>query len=81
VPFLPPSRRAVTPGGRGRFADFDVLSEVNRWDDVTAGVVLARLDPQPDFSFFSPAEQATADALFDRLLATRHASASSGMSS
>lgn len=69
MPFLPPSRRAVTPGGRGRFGTFDVLSEVDRWDDVTAGVVLARLDPQPTFSFFTPSEQATADALFDRLLA------------
>ncbi|MBV9661641.1 MAG: gluconate 2-dehydrogenase subunit 3 family protein [Acidimicrobiales bacterium] len=69
MPFLPPSRRAVTPGGRGRFAGFDVLSELDRWDDVTAGVILARLDPQPDYSFFTPAEQATADALFDRLLA------------
>jgi hypothetical protein len=69
MPFLPPSRRAVTPGGKGRFAGFDVLAEVDRWDDVTAGVVLARLDPQPDYSFFTPAEQATADALFDRLLA------------
>jgi hypothetical protein len=69
VPFLPPSRRAVTPGGKGRFAGFDVLSEVDHWDDVTAGVVLSRLDPQPDYSFFTPAEQATADALFDRLLA------------
>jgi Gluconate 2-dehydrogenase subunit 3 len=63
MPFLPPSRRAVTPGGRGRFDGFDVLSEVDRWDDVTAGVVLSRLDPPPDYSFFTPAEQATADVL------------------
>jgi hypothetical protein len=69
MPFLPPSRREVTPGGRGRFAGFDALSEVDRWDDVTAGVVLARLDPHPDYSFFTPSEQATADALFDRILA------------
>ncbi len=32
------------------------------------GVVLARLDPQPEVSFFTVAEQATAEALFDRLL-------------
>jgi hypothetical protein len=32
-------------------------------------VVLARLDPQPELSFFTPAEQATASALFDQLLA------------
>ena len=69
MPFRAAMRRAVTPGGRGRFPGYDVLDEVERWDDVTAGVVLDRLDPQPDFSFFTPAEQATADALFDVLLA------------
>jgi hypothetical protein len=69
MPFRPGDRHAITPGGRGRYPDFDVLDQVDRWDDVTAGVVLARLDPQPDYSFFTPAEQATADALFDRLLA------------
>lgn len=68
MPFRPPNAKAVTPGGRGRFPGFDVLDEVDRWDDVTAGVVLARLDPQPDFCFFTPAEQAAADALFDQLL-------------
>jgi hypothetical protein len=68
VPFRPPNARAVTPGGRGRFPGFDVLDEVGRWDDVTAGVVLARLDPDPEPSFFTPAELAAAEALFDQLL-------------
>ena len=68
MPFRNPSAKAVTPGGKGRFPGFDVLDEVDRWDDVTAGVVLARLDPQPEVSFFTVAEQATADALFDQLL-------------
>ena len=68
MPFRSPSAKAVTPGGKGRFPGFDVLDEVDRWDDVTAGVVLARLDPQPEVSFFTPAEQATADALLDQLL-------------
>ena len=35
---------------------------------MTAGVVLARLDPQPEVSFFTVAEQAKATALFDQLL-------------
>ena len=60
MPFRPPSAKAVTPGGKGRFPGFDVLDEVDHWDDVTAGVVLARLDPQPEVSFFTVAEQATA---------------------
>jgi hypothetical protein len=68
VPFRPPAAKAVTPGGKGRFPGFDVLDEVDRWDDVTAGVILARLDPQPEISFFTIVEQATADALFDQLL-------------
>jgi hypothetical protein len=68
VPFRPPNAKAVTPGGKGRFPGFDVLDEVDHWDDVTAGVVLARLDPQPEVSFFTVAEQATAAPLFDQLL-------------
>lgn len=64
-----PSQRAVTPQGRGRFPGFDVLSEVGRWDDVTAGVVLARLAPTTDLSFFTLAEDAVARPLFDLLLA------------
>ncbi len=68
MPFRPRRARAVTPGGKGRFPGFDVLDEVERWDDVTAGVVLARLDPQPELCFFTVGEQATADALFDQLL-------------
>lgn len=69
MPYRPPSQRALTPGGRGRFPGFDVPGEVDCWDDVTAGVVLARLDPQPDYSFFTPLEQATGGALLDQLLA------------
>jgi Gluconate 2-dehydrogenase subunit 3 len=69
VPVRPPHAQGVTPGGKGRFAGFDVLEQADLWDDVTAGVVLARLDPPQAFSFFTPAEQATAEGLFDRLLA------------
>lgn len=64
-----PDRRALTPQGRGRYPGFDVLDEVHRWDDVTAGVVLARLAPTPDLSFFTAAEDAAATALCDLLLA------------
>ena len=69
MPYRPPARRAVTPGGEGRFPGFDVLDQVAHWDEVTAGVVLARLDPGPELCFFDPAEQACAGALFDLLLA------------
>jgi hypothetical protein len=62
------SNRGTTPGGKGRFPGYDVLDEVPRWDEVTAGVVLARLDPFPDHSFFTPEEFATLKALLDVLL-------------
>jgi hypothetical protein len=67
-PFRPSSQREVTPQHRGRFPGFDVLDEVHRWDDVTAGVVLARLAPTTDLSFFTLAENGTATALLDLLL-------------
>jgi Gluconate 2-dehydrogenase subunit 3 len=51
-----------------RFPGFDALSQTRRWDPVTAGVVLARLGPPPPVRFFTPAEQAVAGALLDRLL-------------
>ena len=68
MPYRSPDQRAVTPQHRGRFPGYDVLDEVERWDDVTAGVVLARLAPTTGLSFFTPAESATASALCDLLL-------------
>jgi hypothetical protein len=64
-----PHPRAVTPGGAGRFPGFDVLDHAHLWDSVTAGVVLARLEPASELRFFTPAEQPVAEALLDRLLA------------
>jgi hypothetical protein len=64
-----PDQHGVTPQGRGRFPGFDVLDEVHTWDGVTAGVVLARLAPAVDLSFFSLAESGCATALLDLLLA------------
>jgi hypothetical protein len=64
-----PDQHGVTPQNRGRFPGFDVLDEVHRWDEVTAGVVLARLAPTVDLSFFSLAESGCATALVDLLLA------------
>jgi hypothetical protein len=67
--FRPRSQRAVTPQGRGRFPGFDVLDQAGVWDDVTAGVVLARLAPPNDLGFFTQAERAVAEPLLDLLLA------------
>jgi hypothetical protein len=59
----------TTPGGRQpRFPGFDVLAQVDHWDPVTAGVVLARLGPPPPIRFFNPQEEAIARPLLDLLL-------------
>jgi hypothetical protein len=68
MPHRSPNQRAVTPQGKGRFPGYDVLDEVHRWDDITAGVVLARLAPVTDLSFFTMAEDAIASPLCDLLL-------------
>lgn len=59
----------VTPGNKGRQGDFDVLAEASRWDLVTAGVVLSRLDADPHLSFFTAEEEPTIRALADLLVA------------
>ncbi|MFI9202374.1 gluconate 2-dehydrogenase subunit 3 family protein [Streptomyces sp. NPDC053048] len=47
------------------------VGRAGTWDAVTAGVVLARIapGPQPPLRFFTPAEEAVAEALLDHLLA------------
>ncbi len=64
-----PNQRAVTPQNRGRYPGFDVLDQVDTWDDVTAGVVLARLAPPNSLCFFTASERAIAQPLLDLLLA------------
>ena len=67
--FVPPDARGITPQHRGRYRGFDVLDQVDVWDEVTAGVVLARLRPARDFSFFTEDERAAVEPLVDLLLA------------
>jgi hypothetical protein len=68
MPYRSPSQRAVTPQGRGRFPGFDVLSQVDAWDDVTAGAILARLALPGELAFFTPHEVGVAAPLLDLLL-------------
>ncbi len=53
---------------RARFPGFDSAAQASHWDAATAGVVLSRLGRPPDIRFFTPAEEAVATALCDRLL-------------
>jgi hypothetical protein len=57
--------------GGGRFPGFEAQAQSRHWDDVTTGVVLARLGRPADLRFFTPAEEAAARALFDQLLDQR----------
>jgi Gluconate 2-dehydrogenase subunit 3 len=58
----------VTRAPSGRFPGFDAVGQAQRWDPVTAGVVLSRLGMPPDIRFFTPDEEAIATALCDQLL-------------
>lgn len=68
MPYRSPSQRAVTPQGQGRFPGFDVLDEVDAWDDVTAGAILSRLALPGELAFFNPHEVGVAAPLLDLLL-------------
>jgi hypothetical protein len=59
------------PGGGpdAHFPGYDVTAGSDSWDEVTAGVVLARLGSPPPIRFFTHGEEPTARALVDRLLA------------
>jgi hypothetical protein len=60
----------TTPGfAEQHFPGFDVLDQSRTWDLVTSGVVLSRLGPPAPLRFFSYAQEPTARALVDRLLA------------
>jgi hypothetical protein len=69
MPFRSPGQRGVTPQHRGRFPGFDVLDSVDQWDDITAGVVLARLALPDQLAFFTPHEVGIVGPLLDLLLA------------
>jgi hypothetical protein len=53
----------------GRFPGFDPLSQAPHWDQITAGLIEARVRPSRQVTFFTSAERACAAALLDDLLA------------
>ena len=50
-----------------RFPGFDVLGQARHWDQVTADLVTARLDPPSGLAFFTAAEAACAGVLLNLL--------------
>jgi len=57
--------------GGGRFPGFRAMSQVQHWDDVTTAVVVERLGLPVHIRFFTRAEEACANPLFDQLLHQR----------
>jgi Gluconate 2-dehydrogenase subunit 3 len=66
---LPRQRNGVTPQMHGRYPDFNVLDEVDHWDEVTRRVVLERVERVPPIRFFTADEVATLGAFCDCVLA------------
>jgi Gluconate 2-dehydrogenase subunit 3 len=62
---LPRQRNGVTPQMHGRYPDYNVLDEVDHWDDVTRRVVLDRVENVPEIRFFTRPEAATLGAFCD----------------
>jgi hypothetical protein len=59
----------VPPGNRApRFPGYDVLDQARHWDEATRSVVISRLHALPPVRFFTPAEEAAAMSLLDRLM-------------
>src|SRR2546429_275462 len=56
---LPRQRKGTTPQMHGRYPDFDVLAEVDHWDETTRKVVLDRVEQVPPFRFFTEDERTT----------------------
>ncbi|MBW3630260.1 MAG: gluconate 2-dehydrogenase subunit 3 family protein [Gemmatimonadetes bacterium] len=66
---LPRQRRGVVPQMRGRYPDWDVLTQVDHWDEVTRRVVLARVDDVPPIRFFDESEVRSLGTFCDAVMA------------
>jgi hypothetical protein len=58
-------RRGTAPQNAGRYPDFDVLSQVDHWDDLTRRVVVDRVENVPPIRFFTEPEALTLEAFCD----------------
>jgi hypothetical protein len=58
----------VTDSRPARFPGFSTLGQVRHWDPATVAAVVGRTGRAPDIRFFTPGEEAVANALCDQLL-------------
>jgi Gluconate 2-dehydrogenase subunit 3 len=66
---LPRQRNGITPQMHGRYPDYNVLDEVDHWDDATRQTVLERVERVPPVRFFTDAEVRTLSRFCDVVLA------------
>jgi len=66
---LPRQRNGVTPQMHGRYPDYNVLDEVDHWDEATRRAVLERVESVPPVRFFTDAEARTLGCFCDVVLA------------
>ena len=66
---LPRQRNGVTPQMHGRYPDFNVLDEIDHWDEATRRVVLERIENVPEIRFFTAEEARTLGAFCDAVMA------------
>jgi len=59
----------TVPAFRDRFPGYDVLTQRDHWDQPTRDIVMGRLTPGPDRSFFTEDEEHVCRPLLERLLA------------
>ncbi len=66
---LPRQRNGVTPQMHGRYPDYNVLDEIDHWDEATRRVVLERVQTTPPLRFFTDAEARALGAFCDVVMA------------
>jgi hypothetical protein len=66
---LPRQRNGVTPQMHGRYPDYNVLDEVDHWDEATRRTVMRRVEEVPPIRFFTAPEAATLGTFCDIVMA------------
>ena len=66
---LPRQRNGVTPQMHGRYPDFNVVDEIDHWDEATRRIVLERVEQAPPIRFFTTEEARTLGAFCDVVMA------------
>ncbi len=66
---LPRQRNGITPQMHGRYPDYNVLDEVDHWDEATSRLIAERIDQVPPIRFFTTDEAMTLGRFCDLVLA------------